>query len=114
MTSILSLSRGEDNQFKGRWINFMGVSDLRCQVRGRQAVVRAGHEVRGQENTSNFEGTIEQNAISGTLKGEQGEFKMEGKRARGYRRRRYLEMKVKAAEREFTGTLTIGRDAEAN
>jgi hypothetical protein len=114
MTSILSLSRGEDNQLKGRWINFMGVSELK-DVKfedGKLTFVQV-FRFGDQENTSNFEGTLEQNALSGTLKGERGEFKMEGKRApRTPAAVGIWEMKVKMAEREYTGTLTIKADAE--
>jgi hypothetical protein len=114
MTSILSLSRGEDNQLKGRWISFMGVSDLKdVKFEGGKLSFVQVFKFGDQENTSNFEGTIEQNAISGTLKGERGEFKMEGKRApRTPRGVGIWEVKVKATDREYTGTLTIKADAE--
>lgn len=114
MTSILSLSRGEDNQLKGRWINFMGVSELK-EVKFEDGKLTFTQVFRfgDQENTSNFEGMIEQNALSGTLKGERGEFKMEGKRApRTPAAVGIWEMKVKMAEREYTGTLTIKANAE--
>lgn len=114
MNSILSLSRGEDNQLKGRWISFMGVSELK-DVKFEDGKLSFTQVFRfgDQENTSNFEGTIEQNALTGTLKGERGEFKMEGKRApRTPAAAGIWEMKVKMAEREYTGTLTIKANAE--
>ena len=109
MTSILSLSRGEDNQLKGRWISFMGVSELKdVKFEDGKLTFMQVFRFGDQENTSNFEGTIEQNTLSGTLKGERGEFKMEGKRApRTPAAAGIWEMKVKMAEREYTGTLTI-------
>ena len=114
MTSILSLNRGEDNQLKGRWINFMGVSELK-DVRfenGKLTFVQV-FRFGDQENTSNFEGTIAENTLTGTLKGERGEFAMTGKRApRTPPAVGVWEMKVKMAEREYTGTLTIKASAE--
>jgi hypothetical protein len=114
MTQILSLSRGQDNQLKGRWISFMGVTDLKDVKfeNGKLTFVQV-FKFGDQESTSNFEGTLEQNALTGTLKGERGEFKMEGKRApRTPRGVGVWEVKVKATDREYTGTLTIKADAE--
>ncbi len=114
VNSILSFSRGEDNQLKGRWISFMGVNELKDVKfeNGKLSFVQV-FRFGDQENTSTFEGTLENNTLTGALKGEQGEFAMTGKRSpRMPAAVGVWEMKVKMAEREYTGTLTIKANAE--
>jgi len=116
MESILSFSRNEEGQYTGQWISFWGMNDLKDVTfednkLSFTQVVRFGD----QEMKSKFTGTIEEGELSGLLVSDRGESEITGKRApRTPRGVGSWEMKIKAGEREFTGTLTITADKEGN
>lgn len=116
--SILAFSRNQEQegQYTGHWISFWGMNELK-DVKFEEnklsftQVMRFGDE----ERTSKFTGTIEQGELSGLLIGDQGETEVKGKRAlRTPRGVGSWEMKIKAGENEYTGTLTITADKEGN
>ena len=114
MVSILSLSRGKENQLTGKWITFFGVSELKdIKYEGGKLEFVQVTQFGDQERTSTFSGTVEQDKLTGTLKGEMGEFAMEGKRMpRMPRVVGNWDMKVKMGEREFTAVLAVRADKE--
>jgi len=103
--SILAFSRNQEGQYTGQWIKFEENKLSFTQV------MRFGD----QENTSKFTGTLEEGELSGLLVSDRGETEITGKRApRTPRGVGSWEMKIKAGEREYTGTLTIIADKEGN
>jgi len=114
--SILSFSRNQEGNYVGQWISFWGMNELKDVTfednkLGFTQVMR----FQDQERTSKFTGTIEQGELSGLLISDWGETEIKGKRApRIPRGVGSWEMKIKAGEREFTGTLTITADKEGN
>jgi hypothetical protein len=116
MESILSFSRNQEGQYTGQWISFWGMNELKDVTfednkLSFTQVVRFGD----QEMTSKFTGTIEQGELAGLLVSDRGETEILGKRApRTPRGVGSWEMKIKAGEREFTGTLMITADKEGN
>ena len=114
--SILAFSRNQEGQYRGYWISFWGMNELQ-DVKFEENKLSFTQVMRfgGEERTSKFTGTIEQGELSGLLIGDQGETEVKGKRApRPPRGVGSWEMKIKAGEREYTGTLTITADKEGN
>jgi hypothetical protein len=114
--SILNYSRNREGQYTGHWISFWGVNELQ-DVKFEDnnlsftQVMRFGE----QERTSKFTGTIENGELSGMLVSERGETEIKGKRIpRTPRGVGSWDMKIKAGEREYTGTLTITADKQGN
>jgi len=114
MTSILSFSEDKEGKLTGKWISFWGVTELRdLTYEGKQLSFLQVYQMGENETRVNFAGTIEKQKLSGVLSSDRGESKVEGKRivpmpaAMGG-----WEMKVKAGDREFTGTLIIKADKE--
>lgn len=116
MESILSFSRNQEGQYVGQWISFFGMNELQdVKFEDNKLSFTQVVRFRDQEMTSKFTGTIEQDKLSGLLTGDRGETEITGKRApRTPRGVGSWEMKIKAGEREFTGTLTITADKEGN
>jgi hypothetical protein len=115
--SILAFSRNQEGQYTGQWISFWGMNELKdVKFEDNKLSFTTGPMFYGgQERTAKFTGTIEQGELSGLLAGEQGETEITGKRApRTPRGVGGWEMKIKAGEREYTGTLTITSDKEGN
>jgi len=116
MESILSFSRNQEGNYVGQWISFWGMNELK-DVKFEDNKLSFTQVIRfqDQEMTSKFTGTIEQGKLSGLLISDRGETEIQGKRApRIPRGVGSWEMKIKAGEREFTGTLTITADKEGN
>lgn len=113
--SILSFTREREGKWKGSWISFWGIGDL-TDVKFEEEKLTFSNSMPGrggEARTSKFEGTIKEGKLSGTLKSERGETKVEGKRARRTSRAVGIwDMKIKVGEREYTGTLTITADKE--
>jgi len=114
MTSILSFSEDKEGKLTGKWISFWGVTELRdLKYEGKQLSFLQVYQMGENETRVNFTGTIEKQKLSGVLSSDRGESKVEGKRiipmpaAMGG-----WEMKVKAGDREFAGTLIIKADKE--
>jgi len=115
--SILAFSRNQEGQYTGQWISFWGLNELKdVKFEDNKLSFATGPMFYGgQERTAKFTGAIEQGELSGLLAGEQGETEITGKRApRTPRGVGSWEMKIKADEREYTGTLTITADKEGN
>lgn len=107
--SILNFSRDGDGNMTGSWIAFWGVTELK-NVKLEENQLRFTQTFRGRdaEMTSEFKGTIEDGKLAGTLSSDRGESKVTGGRAaRISRAAGNWAMKIKAGEREYTGTLTI-------
>jgi hypothetical protein len=116
MESILSFSRNQEGQYVGYWISFWGMNELKeVQFEDNKLSFTQVIQFGDQEMTSKFTGTIEQDELSGLLVSDRGESEITGKRApRTPRGVGSWEMKIKAGEREYTGTLTITADKEGN
>ena len=114
--SILSFSRNQEGEYAGQWISFWGMNDLKdVKFEENKLSFTQVRRFRDQETTSKFTGTIEQGELSGLLISDRGETEILGKRApRAPRGVGSWEMKIKAGEREYTGTLTITADKEGN
>ena len=114
--SILAFSRNQEGQYTGQWISLWGMNELK-DVKFEENKLSFTQVMRfgDQERTSKFTGTIEQGELSGLLIDDERETEIKGKRApRPPRGVGSWEMKIKAGEREYTGTLTITADKEGN
>ena len=116
MDSILSFSRDSEGNRTGQWISFWGMNDLNdVKFEENQLSFVQVFRFGENESTSTFKGTIEEGKLSGTISGDRGETKLEGKRSpRTSRAVGSWEMKYKIGEREITGTLVIKADKERN
>ena len=114
--SILAFSRNQEGQYTGHWISFFGMIELKeVKFENNKLSFTQVTNYGGEERTSKFTGTIEQGELSGLLMSDRGETEIKGKRApRTPRGVGSWDMKIKAGEREFTGTLTITADKEGN
>ena len=112
--SILSFSRNQEGQYVGYWISFFGMNELKdVKFEDNKLSFTQVMRFRDQERTSKFTGAVEEGEISGLLVSDRGETEIKGKRAlRIPLGVGSWEMKIKAGEREFTGTLTITADKE--
>jgi hypothetical protein len=114
---ILSFSRDREGNRTGNWISFWGLSELKDvkYEEGKLSFVRVSRNREGQSTTSTFNGMIEDGKLSGTVSGDRGEYKIEGRRApRMPRAVGSWEMKYKVGEREVTSTLVVKVDKENN
>ena len=83
MSSILSLSEGDDGKLKGELLNFWGLGELRDLKReGNELSFVQVNRFRGQESKTNFTGIIGRGKLSGTFSSERGDFQAEGVRLR--------------------------------
>jgi len=114
--SILSFSRNQEGKYVGQWISLWGMNELKdVTFEDNKLSFSQVMRYQGEERTSKFTGTIEQGKLSGLLISDRGETEIKGKRPpRIPRGVGSWEMKIKAGEREFTGTLTITADKEGN
>ena len=114
--SILAFSRNREGQYTGHWISFFGMIELKeVKFENNKLSFTQVTNYGGEERTSKFTGTIEQGELSGLLMSDRGETEIQGKRTpRTPRGVGSWDMKIKAGEREFTGTLTITADKEGN
>jgi hypothetical protein len=114
--SILAFSRNQEGQYTGHWISFFGMIELKeVKFENNKLSFTQVTNYGGEERTSKFTGTIEQGELSGLLMSDRGETEIKGKRTpRTPRGVGSWDMKIKAGEREFTGTLTITADKEGN
>lgn len=114
--SILAFFRNQEGQYTGHWISFFGMIELKeVKFENNKLSFTQVTNYGGEERTSKFTGTIEQGELSGLLMSDRGETEIQGKRApRTPRGVGSWDMKIKAGEREFTGTLTITADKEGN
>lgn len=114
--SILSFSRNQEGQYTGYWISFFGMNELKdVTFEDNKLSFTYIMRFRDQEMTSKFTGAVEEGELSGFLVSDRGETEINGKRApRTPRGVGNWEMKIKAGEREFTGTLMITADKEGN
>jgi len=114
--SILAFSRNQEGQYTGQWISFWGMNELKdVKFEDNKLSFTQVTRFGGEERTSKFTGAIEQGEITGLMMSDQGETEIKGKRApRIPRGVGSWEMKIKAGEREYTGTLTITADKEGN
>jgi len=118
--SILAFSRNPDG-YTGQWIGVRGTNELK-DVKFEENKLSWTMAIRFQYgdqgyrvNTWKFTGTIENGELSGVMANDRGELEIKGKRApRIPRAVGSWEMKIKAGEREFTGTLIITADKEGN
>ncbi|MDC0325651.1 hypothetical protein OAM01_02730, partial [bacterium] len=106
-------SRDSEGNQTGAWISFFGSSELKdLSFENNQLQFTQTRRGRNGETTSKFTGTIEEGKLKGTLKSDQGESEITGERApRASRASGTWAMKIKAGEREYTGTLNIKNDA---
>ena len=116
MESILSFSRNQEGQYTAQWISLWGMNELKdVTFEDNKLSFTQVMRFQDQESTSKFTGTIEEGELSGLLVSDRGETEITGKRApRTPRGVGSWEMKIKAGEREYTGTLTITADKEDN
>ncbi len=114
--SILSFSRDSEGNRTGQWISFWGMNELKdVKFEENQLSFVQVFRFGENESTSTFKGKIEEGKLSGTLSGDRGETKLEGKRSpRTSRAVGSWEMKYKIGEREITGTLVVKADKERN
>ncbi len=115
MESILSFSRDENGNQIGQWISFWGLNELKDveYEDGQLSFIQVRKNREGESVISNFEGTIEDGKLSGTISSDRGEYKLQGKRSpRISRAVGSWEMKLKRGDREFTSTLVINADNE--
>jgi hypothetical protein len=113
---ILAFSRNQEGQYTGHWISFWGMNELKdVKFEENKLSFTQVTNYGGEERTSKFTGTIEQGELNGLLNSDRGETEVNGKRApRTPRGVGSWEMKIKAGEREYTGTLMITADKEGN
>jgi hypothetical protein len=107
--SILTFSRNQEGRYRGYWISFWGMNELK-DVKFEDnklsftQIMRFGE----QERTSKFTGTIEQGELSGLLIGDERETEIKGKRApRIPRAVGSWEMKFKIGDQDITTTLIV-------
>lgn len=115
VTSILSFSRDRESRaLTGSMISFWGITELKdVKFEENKLTFKQTMRFRDQERTSEFTGTLAEGKLTGTMKSGQGERKVVGERLRRAPRGvGSWAMKIKAGEREFTGTLTISADKE--
>lgn len=114
MSSILSLSEGDDGKLKGELINFWGVSELRdVRHEGKELRFVQVYQSRDREVTIKFTGSIQRGKLSGTFTSDRGDFKAEGARLRrppaivGQ-----WETKFKIGDRQVTADLIVKADEQ--
>ncbi|MBC8470825.1 MAG: hypothetical protein H8D56_15240 [Planctomycetes bacterium] len=114
--SILAFSRNQEGEYTGYWISFWGMNELKdVKFEENKLSFTQVTNYGGEERASKFTGTIEEGELSGLLMSDRGETEINGKRApRAPRGVGSWEMKIKAGEREYTGTLMITADKEGN
>jgi len=114
--SILTFSRNPEGQYTGYWISFWGMNELQ-DVKFEENKLSFTQVMRfgGEERTSKFTGTIEQDNLTGMLAGDQGETEIKGKRSpRMSRAVGNWELQFKIGDREVTTTLSVkaGKEGE--
>lgn len=114
--SILAFSRNAEGNLTGSWITFFGSTELKdLSFENNQLRFTQTFRGRNGESTSEFRGSTEDGKLTGTLTSDRGESKVTGERApRTPRAAGSWAMKIKAGEREFTGTLNIKSDSSGN
>lgn len=114
MDAVLSLSTDRDGKPVGQWISLRGLAELR-EVKCEGNAISFVRVDRGREaeSTSTFRGRIEDGVLSGTLSGERGELKVEGKRLQAMPGAvGDWAVKVKTDDGELAATLVLRTDKE--
>ena len=114
MPSVLSLSRDAGGGFKGEWISFFGISELReVKYEGRQLSFVMTIRLDEGDTITKFAGSVKQGELSGTFSNDQGDYAARGKRIRRIPMAAGTwQTKLKMGDREFAADLTIKADAK--
>ena len=116
MSSILSISKDDDSKLKGKLITLWGLNELKdIKYEGNQLSFVQVNHYRGQENTTNFTGSIRRGQLSGTFSSERGKFEVKGSRLRRVPTvAGEWQTTLKTDDREFTAKLSFKADKERN
>ncbi len=113
--SIINFSRDSEGNRTASWISPWGIMELK-DVKIEDGNISFKQERKNREGetvTSTFTGTIAEGKLSGTLKSERGETKIEGQPSpRTPRAVGTWEITFKVGEREMTTSLVITADKE--
>jgi len=83
MSSVLSLSEGNDDKLRGELISLRGISELRdLKHEANELSFVQVTQFRDQERTTTFTGSIRRGKLSGTFSSDRGDSQAEGVRLR--------------------------------
>jgi hypothetical protein len=114
MPSILSLSNDAGGGFKGEWISFLGISELReIKYEGRQLSFVMTIRLDEGDTDTKFAGSVKQGELSGVFSNDMGEYPARGKRiSRIPMAAGTWATKLKMGDREFTADLIVKADTQ--
>ncbi|UCF17449.1 MAG: class I SAM-dependent methyltransferase, partial [Phycisphaerales bacterium] len=114
MPSVLSLYKDADDGFKGEWISFFGITELReIEYESRELSFVTTLWLGEGDTVTKFAGSVKKGELSGTFSNDRGEYAARGKRIRRIPMAAGTwQSKLKMGDREFTADLVIKADTE--
>ncbi|UCE48871.1 MAG: hypothetical protein JSW47_01765, partial [Phycisphaerales bacterium] len=109
MSSVLSLYKDADDGFKGEWISFFGITELReIEYETRELSFVMTLWLGEGDTVTKFAGSVKKGELSGTFSNDRGEYAARGKRIRRIPMAAGTwQSKLKMGDREFTADLVI-------
>ena len=114
LPSILSLSRNADGTFKGEWLCFWGITQLKeIKYEDRQLTFAMTIRLDEGDTDTKFVGSVKQGELSGVFSNNLGEYPARGKRIKRIPMAAGTwKTKLKLGDREFTADLIVKTDAQ--
>lgn len=112
--SLLLISKDSAGAYQGQWVSFWGISPVKnFKIENGKITFTQTNRFRDQEFTMDFEGTIKDGKLTGTMSSDQFDSDYEGKRIKPFESIvGTWEFRRQRGDREMVETMTVSRDPE--
>jgi hypothetical protein len=111
VNSLMMISKDSGGKYQGSWVSFWGINKIDdLKIQDGKITFSITNEFRDQEFTMDFEGTLKDGKLSGTMYSDQWDSDYEGTRIKPFEPIVGVwEFRRQRGDREFVSTLTVSR-----